>query len=42
MQILQLPKGSSIEDLLPDRDKFLDIVVEAAIELVNGGVLDKS
>ena len=42
VQILQLPKGSSIEDLLPDRDKFLDIVVEAAIELVNGGFLTRA
>lgn len=35
VQILQSDKGASIEDVLPCRDKFLDIVVEAGLELVN-------
>jgi energy-coupling factor transporter ATP-binding protein EcfA2 len=39
VQILQLEKGDSIEDILPWRDKFLDIVVEAAVELVDNGFL---
>ena len=39
VKILQLEKGQSIEDVLPCRNKFLDIVVEAAIELVGNGFL---
>jgi predicted ATPase len=39
VKILQFEKGKSIEDILPCRDKFLDIVVETAIELVGNGFL---
>jgi hypothetical protein len=37
--VTQLEKGNSIEDILPCRDKFLDVVVGAAIELVENGFL---
>jgi predicted ATPase len=39
VELLQLDKGDSIEDILPCRDQFLDIVVDAAIELADNGFL---
>jgi predicted ATP-dependent endonuclease of OLD family len=42
VQILQLERSDSIEDVLPCRDRFLDIVVDAAIELVQNGFLHQA
>jgi AAA ATPase domain len=39
VELLQLDKGDSIEDILPCRDRFLDVVVDAAIELTGNGFL---
>jgi hypothetical protein len=39
VQLLHLDRGHSIEDILPARERYLDIVVEAATELVGNGFL---
>jgi AAA ATPase domain len=39
VELVQLEKNQSIEDLIPSREKYLDAVVGAALELVASGAL---